>query len=440
MRARARQGFLLGSDDIRNDIFVPRYYDPAIAERLEDLAATHDLLSLQEMASAGWLEFSHGKYVPKALYGTGDVPYVRTSDIANWELKGSPKHGIDEAVYLDVAPEQDVRAGDILYVHEGTYLIGTPCLVTRFDTRILYQHHLAKLRVCDEAPFSAPLLLAGLLTPIVLAQVRARQFTADVIDSIVGRLPEIVVPLPRDPAIRQELEEYSEGIFTERAASRVRLAVLARGLDGALKGGTSAFLENCDSGSSPDEDVAQRVVERLIAVSESEGLDAVVSFLGAKVGRVTFIESSEDVESDILVPHYYDPTIKAELSTFDVLCELRTIESLVRSGILELQTGVEVGKLAYGEGDIPFIRTSDFGNWELKHDPKHRVSVEVYDQYSESASAQDGDVLLVRDGTYLVGTSVLVVEDDPPMLFSGGIYRIRSLDHGLLPPSLLLRC
>ena len=34
---------------------------------------------------------------------------------------------------------------------------------------------------------------------------------------------------------------------------------------------------------------------------------------------------------------------------------------------IEYHTGDEIGKMAYGTGDIAFIRTSDFSNWEIKH-------------------------------------------------------------------------
>lgn len=420
MRGTGRLGFIQRARDIHNDIFIPRYYDPDIDATLDALRATHDLYSLLEMADNGWLQFSHGKYIPKALYGTGDVPYVRTSDIANWELKGSPKHGIEVATYEELRPIQDVQVDDILLVHEGTYLVGTPCLVTRFDTRILYQHHLAKLRVLEGSPVTASLLLAALLAPVVQAQIRARQFTADVIDSIVGRLPEVVVPIPKAPARRRKLSERSASIFTDRAASRVRLAVLARGLDTALKEGHEELMADVE------------------AAAESEGLQAVVGFLGSRVSRSTFLAASSALRNDILVPHYYDPNIAMDLARFGSACDLRSIGELVEEGTLSLTTGIEVGKLAYGGGDVPFVRTSDFGNWELKHDPKQRVSQDVFEEYTAKAPVQAGDILLVRDGTYLVGTCVIVVEEDLPMLFSGGIYRIRSNDTELLPPPLLL--
>jgi hypothetical protein len=79
-------------------------------------------------------------------------------------------------------------------------------------------------------------------------------------------------------------------------------------------------------------------------------------------------------------------------------------------------TGIEVGKMAHGTGPIPFIRTSDLSNWELKADPKHGVGEELYkalkDQHPDRFDVQAGDILLVKDGTYLVGTSAVLSDLD----------------------------
>ena len=119
-------------------------------------------------------------------------------------------------------------------------------------------------------------------------------------------------------------------------------------------------------------------------------------------------------------------------------CQLVTVKELVEDGTMSLETGDEVGKLAYGSGDIPFVRTSDLATWELKLDPKQRVSRAVFDSLAAKQSARSEDLLVVRDGTYLVGTAAMVSEADMPLLFSGGIYRVRVERPEILDPYLLL--
>ena len=99
-------------------------------------------------------------------------------------------------------------------------------------------------------------------------------------------------------------------------------------------------------------------------------------------------------------------------------------------------TGIEIGKMAYGTGPIPFMRTSDISNWELKGDPKQNVSVEIYEENKQDV--QPEDIFVVRDGTYLVGTSCILTEHDTRILYCGGIYKLRVNDKKKLDPYLLL--
>ena len=94
--------------------------------------------------------------------------------------------------------------------------------------------------------------------------------------------------------------------------------------------------------------------------------------------------------------------------------------------------------MAYGTGEIPFVRTSDIADMHVKADPRQGVSQSIYSQYEKKASLQEGDVILIRDGTYLVGSSAIVTQSDIPALICGGIYRLRSVSHSSLNPFTLL--
>ncbi len=417
--SRARLGFQVAEAEIRNDILVPEYYDPEIDEALTRLEETHELVSIGTLIDGGLLELRQGKYVSKLLYGTGSIPYVRTSDISNSEIRASPKHGVSDAVWEDLWAKQDVKPGDVLLVHEGTYLIGVCALVTQYDLPMLFQHHLAKMRVAEEAPLTGPLLAALFGAPIVQRQIRSKQFTADIIDSIVGRLQEVVLPLPKDLDVRMRLADRCDALFNERAETRSRLSLLVKRVDKALLDGDSATVDAVLG----DE------------LSHSDPM----SLLGERIGFRAFRMKDQEIVNDVLVPAYYDPTIAEELSTLEAGgCELTTIRQLVERRILALETGDEVGKLAYGTGNVPFVRTSDLGTWELKLDPKQRVSRAIYDSLASKQSARSDDLLVVRDGTYLVGTAAMVSEEDVPLLFSGGVYRLRVEMPDLLDPNLLL--
>lgn len=399
-------GFVLKSSAIRGNVYVPKYYNPEIFDRLNTLKNSHDLIVLGDLINQKQVKASTGDEIGKMAYGTGTVPFIRTSDISNWEMKADPKQGVSETIYQQYATKQDVQPGDILFVRDGTYLIGSTCLVTESDRKILYQSHLLKFRVLSTASLSAPLLLALLSTPIVRKQIRAKQFTADIIDSIGNRYQELILPLPRDPNIRTQIEQAVQAVIHQRVELREhirRIPLWGQGLIADL----STELPNSDD---------------FIELTGNPG----------------FRLRRSQIRSRIFIPKYYDPKIDQSLKVLSTTHNIISIGDLVKQGVLNLTTGIEVGKMAYGTGPIPFIRTSDISNWELKADPKQSVSENLYEQFQSKLDAQTDDLFIVRDGTYLVGTSCILTKYDPQLLYCGGIYKVRVKKQKTLDPYLLL--
>ena len=147
---------------------------------------------------------------------------------------------------------------------------------------------------------------------------------------------------------------------------------------------------------------------------------------------------SDAIVDNIFIPKYYDPMINEDLDTLAETCDLVTIAELVEDGVLSLASGDEPGKMAYGTGTIPFVRTSDFANWEIKHDPKQGVSEQIYNAYATKEDVQAEDILLVRDGTYLIGNTCIITPEKSKMLYCGGLIKIRALDQKRVSSFLLL--
>lgn len=233
-------GYGVAAADLRAQTLAPRYHDPAVRRELDALAKTHELVSIAALEDAGVLEIKTGDEVGKLAYGTGDVPFVRTSDLSNWEIKLDPKHCVSAEVHARFAAKQDVREADILMVRDGTYLIGTCAYVTRYDTRIVFQSHLYKLRVVARGRLSPELLLALLSSAPVRRQIRAKRATQDIIDSLGDRLRELVLPIPRDAATRERITDMVARVIRDRVEARelARRAALEV-VDPALAGGES---------------------------------------------------------------------------------------------------------------------------------------------------------------------------------------------------------
>lgn len=215
-------GYTIEYDGIENNILAPRYYDPHVFKDLEKLKKTHDLLKIDDLITDGTLRFSTGDEVGKLAYGTGDIPFVRTSDISTWEIKVDPKHGVNEELYNSIKKKQDVQTGDLLMVRDGTYLIGTTAMVTEYDERIVYQSHLLKIRVNLDNPHGIDpyLLLAILSSDFVQTQIKTKCFTQDIIDSLGDRYKDLIIPVSKDENRRKYISEMVSKAIFDRIEAR----------------------------------------------------------------------------------------------------------------------------------------------------------------------------------------------------------------------------
>lgn len=213
-------GFVIKESNINDDIYLPKYYNPEIAGDLEKLSATHDLINLGSLVKQKIVSLATGDEVGKLAYGTGPVPFIRTSDIANWEIKLDAKHGLSELIYEGLRKRQDVREDDILMVRDGTYLVGTSALITSNDTKIVYQSHIYKIRSNNHSVIHPYLLLAAFSSPIVKAQIYSKRFTQDIIDTLGHRINELILPIPKDNVARSNIIQKVESILTMKKRAK----------------------------------------------------------------------------------------------------------------------------------------------------------------------------------------------------------------------------
>lgn len=409
--------YWIPSQSIKDNIYIPKYYNPELAEAISNYSRTHRFVTIEQLTNEGVIAFSTGHEIGKAAYGTGDIPFVRTSDISNWEIKSTPKQGVSKEIYDKYATDQDVKVGDILFVRDGTYLIGNNCIVTLIDKEIIYQSHILKVRVLKTNELNPYILFLAFNNPWVQRQIRSFQFTADIIDTIGQRFNEITIPIPLDPHLKETLVMNCMHALETRMIGRAFIKHCPQMMEEVLKYGSEIVF------SQYDESTIAKKIEKVTNRTVSSEFGQFTSF---------WIHSG-DVKNSIYLPKYYDIGIKEELADLQTHADLYTIEQLIELNWLEYSTGDEIGKMEYGTGDIPFLRTSDFANWEIFHTPKQGISEEVYDKYSDKQDIRENDILLVRDGTYLVGASCIITEHDVKSLFCGGLFKIRMLNDQLDP-------
>ncbi len=414
--------FWISSAKIKNSVYIPKYYNPELDKEINSLEDSHFHYSIAKLVKTDIIELNTGNEIGKSAYGTGDIPFVRTSDIFNWEIKSAPKQGVSREIYEEYATGQDVREGDILFVRDGTYLIGNNCFITDIDNQILYQSHILKIRLNVNNDLTPEIFFLALNSNVVQKQIRSIQFTADIIDTIGQRFDDVSIPIPKSKIKREKLTLATQEALQARVKGKAFIkqspVIIEKVLDTNSSEPIKEFL------SLPNDKLSTAVSSRTVS-SEFGGFESV------------WIQSNQ-IRNSIYLPKYYAPSIEEELRELGKNCEIRSMESLFRDGTIDYFTGVEIGKMAYDTGDIPFIRTSDFSNWEIGHDPKQGISEQIYEAYADEQDVQENDIFLVRDGTYLIGSSCIVTSLDTKSLFCGGLYKIRIKESDILDPFLLL--
>lgn len=226
-------GFVISEEDLRDEILAPRHYDPSVTAAVAQMGDTHEAIRFGDLVDSGVISLSTGDEVGKLAYGTGTIPFIRTSDLSNWELKTDAKHGLSDEVFARLGRKQDVQPGDIFMVRDGTYLIGTCAMVTPADLPLVYQSHIYKIRVeANDIGLSSHLLLALLSSSAVQTQIKSKRVTQDIIDSLGNRIMDLILPFPKSAKQRDDI--------SAKVASATELRNKARALLREVKSLVSA--------------------------------------------------------------------------------------------------------------------------------------------------------------------------------------------------------
>lgn len=199
---------------------APRAFEFDAASESKTILHSHEVVTIGELVKGKVLTITTGDEVGKLAYSTGNIPFIRTSDISNWEIKLDPKHSVSEEIYTRYKDKQDVQPSDILMVKDGTYLIGTCAIVSKYDLPMLYQSHVYKIRVNDDAKLNPFLLLAALSSSFVQRQIKSFCVSQDIIDSLGDKILQLQIPIPKSKATHQRITKLVQKVIKERIEAR----------------------------------------------------------------------------------------------------------------------------------------------------------------------------------------------------------------------------
>ena len=201
---------------------VPRYYDTTpirdLTKEANRLGA--ELLSLGQMVQKGYISIRKGHEVGAEAYGSGDIPFIRTSDIANFEISIDSNRSVSEEVYQQYVDQQQLAPGDILFVSDGRYRIGRTAILHPHNYQCIVQSHLKIISVMPSSPVDSLELLYLLSLPMVQHQVRNFVFIQSTLGALGHRLQEVLIPLP------EKSDEWQKRIRAFRALIEGRASLL----------------------------------------------------------------------------------------------------------------------------------------------------------------------------------------------------------------------
>ena len=95
-------------------------------------------------------------------------------------------------------------------------------MITKYDTRVVYQSHLYKIRVAEDNIYNLDryYLLAVLSSEYVRQQIFAKTFSQDIINSLGDRLKELIIPIAKDSNHVKHIAGMVKKTINKRIAAR----------------------------------------------------------------------------------------------------------------------------------------------------------------------------------------------------------------------------
>lgn len=216
-------GWNMKLSEVKNNILLPKYYNPDIENDLDEYreSGKYIIKSIEELQKEKIIKVSRGNEVGSENYGTGEIPFVRTSEVSNWEITTDCTHCLSEDIYELYRKKQNIEADDILVVNDGTYLMGRTAMITEADIKIVIQSHFRRIKVLKKDIISPYLLLALLGLEVVQKQIESKSFRQGTISTLGNRLMEVKIPIPIDEQLKKELSDKVKKIILNKQEAKL---------------------------------------------------------------------------------------------------------------------------------------------------------------------------------------------------------------------------
>lgn len=225
--------FQIKSSQIKNNVFVPRYYWISKLKKIEREAKKQKIkmIPLSELIDTNIVQSWPGDGSPESVFkGKGDISYVRVADIVNWDVYKNPTAMIPKSEYDRVKSKNlQLQENDILFVRRGSYRIGTVALVTKQDIDVLLTRELTVFRISKKNnPYDIdPYYLMFLLShDLVQRQLGNYVFMDTTLPNIHDRFRELKMPIHTDKKKLNNIKIQLAKIFKLKKRTSIKILKL----------------------------------------------------------------------------------------------------------------------------------------------------------------------------------------------------------------------
>ena len=160
-----------------------------------------------------------------------------------------------------------------------------------------------------------------------------------------------------------------------------------------------------------------------------------------KRSKYTFYVKKNKIKDQVLVPRYYWKTYMDEIKKIckDKQITLLPVKQLLNENIIEVYRGHGSPKNEYkGEGNIPYVRAGDIGNWAIYKNPVSSIPEHEYLRVKGGKiDLKYKDLVYVKEGSYRVGDVAVILPLDTKVLLNSHCFIIRVLkeknEYGITP-------
>ncbi|MGQ4874819.1 MAG: restriction endonuclease subunit S [Promethearchaeia archaeon] len=192
------------SDFKDTDLWTPKNNYPFYINTIKAIKQKWQTVHIRDIAT-----IEKGNEVGSKNYNSyldkkdSDIPFIRTSDLVNYEVDLFPDYYVPKEIYEEI--NQDIKEGDILFTKDGR--IGIIAMVTKTD-KIIIASGLIRLRLKDQAKeynlTPEYLFLVLSLKEIGLFPALRRTVVASTIPHLrIERIKEIEIPILDENSIAE---------------------------------------------------------------------------------------------------------------------------------------------------------------------------------------------------------------------------------------------